>query len=159
MLEYVFKLGSLAGLVSAGFLIFDRFFAHRPTLSLHRVVEHYAPEVYLRIVNNHDSDLIIHSIECSPDRWTIAEDDETKAIATAVLRRKLTDHVIPPKGTHLLLIIRISDGTTPKASEALTFIVSWNLSGEAWRWSRKSKLKTHTDRIDQMIRSGPIKHP
>lgn len=153
LLEYIFKIGSLAGLVSAGFLIFDRFFKHRPSISLHRQIVYNAPEIFLRVVNNDDSDLAIHKIECSSDRWAIAYHDDTRAIAIAVLNKALSNFVIPPRGTHLFSLIPVPGEGDDPLSEPLTFVMTWNLTGRSWLWRRTTKLKTHTDHISQLGRA------
>lgn len=156
IVEYFFKAGSFAGLISAGVLIFDRFFKHRPSIHLHRVLMHHAPDVMLKVINNDNSDLVIHRLECSSPNWAMAGDDETKTIIRAAINKSLSDFVIEPNGSHMFHLIRVKNTDSEIMSEAIKFTITWDLTGRPWFWRRETVLRAHTDQIRQLLRADPV---
>lgn len=156
MLEYFFKFGSLAGLVSAAFLIFDRFIRSRPSISLHRTVAYDAPDVKVRVINNDDSDLVIYTITCSTDQWVLKADSSTLSTIKAAMGHKLVDHVIPPNGEYIFELMRVGEEAVGPACKRQVFTMVWDLTGRPCPWRRRTRLWTSDAAIQQLARSGPM---
>ena len=80
---WLVQLGSMAGLLTFGFTVFDRLFAGRPLVSL-------GPSTYgkrnVRCLNPSPSEIFIKSVRTFPSHAQVAKDDSANGIMRAALK-------------------------------------------------------------------------
>jgi hypothetical protein len=77
------EVGSVVGLASGIFLVWDRFMAGQPLVWPARRPKHAAPIRYLRCVNVSKWDILIKKITVIPNVLSVASDDSAEAILDA----------------------------------------------------------------------------
>src|SRR6266436_8836035 len=91
--SWLVQLGSMAGLLTFGFTLFDRFLSGRPTISL-------APSEYgkrnVRCSNPSMSEILIRSIGTFPRHAHVARDDSTEGMIRVIMKSSF-QAVCPPE--------------------------------------------------------------
>jgi hypothetical protein len=128
---WLVQLGSIAGLLTFGFTLFDRLLSGRPTISL-------APSEYglrnVRCSNLSTAEILIRSIRTYPRHAQIAKDDSTHGIVGAVIKRSF-QAVCAPGTDKDFPIVFLDGGLMDKDSTArapFIIIVSWRKTRSVW---------------------------
>ena len=153
--EAVKFFGGLAGLLSGGFLIYDRLVRDRPIVALHRQTIGVNGYTYLRIINPIDDDLVIKSIECLPARIiSVAVNHKTRSIMEATFPDySLGPLIVAPKAETQLPIIKL---TKELPTSGVRIAVKWRRTRHTWPWDRTSSLKTTGEFIKGLEEGRPV---
>ena len=118
------QVGSVAGLASAIFLVWDRFMAGQPIVWPARKPLHAAPIRYLRCMNASKWDIIIRKIKVFPNVLYIARNNSPEAIYDAERNVGFEPFLLPAGATYdFPLSIRGSDDGSQMRPFVL--IISW----------------------------------
>lgn len=97
-------------------------------------------DIYLRIKNVTDEDIVIDEISISPALLTFSVDGEVRSIAKAVIR-DFNQIMVGPLAERLLILIR-----TPNSQQSedtpVTITATWRGTRRPWPWKRHVKIKT-----------------
>jgi hypothetical protein len=133
--------GAVIGIATASFIVYDRLFRDRPIFSLQASrpagsASSVDNDIYLRIKNVSDEDIIIDEISISPPHLTFSVDGEVCSIAKAVLR-EFNQIVVGPLGERLLILIITQSEHAP-----VTITATWRGTRRPWPWKRHVKIHT-----------------
>jgi hypothetical protein len=106
--ETVKLVGAISGMATALFIVYDRLFRDRPIFALH--AKHYVAsgrenDVYLRIKNVTDEDIVIDEISITPPHFTLAVDTEFDSMVRAI-SAEFNPVVVGPLGERLVRVCR-----------------------------------------------------
>jgi hypothetical protein len=128
---WLVQLGSMAGLLTFGFTLFDRLLAGRPTVSL-------APSEYgkrnVRCSNLSAAEILIRSIKTFPRHAQAAKDDSVGGIARAVIKRSFQSVCAPGTEKDFPLVFldgRLMDDELNIRAPFIV-IVSWRKTRSVW---------------------------
>jgi hypothetical protein len=121
--------GAVLGIGTASFIVFDRPYRDRPIFAIHVK----APagmrtgrdnDVYVRIKNVADEDIVIDDISIAPAHLTLSVDGEIHSMVSAMIN-EFNQVVVGPLGERLLiLIIRSTEGSPEELEPACSRISS-----------------------------------
>jgi hypothetical protein len=133
MLETIKTIGSFAGLVTTGFVIWDRCWRGRPKASLTGAVRTTGmpPEMYIRISNPGPTDMLIQSVRVRPAIYGVAKDHSAKGrkaffegVDLNLLLRSGKEHDLP--------IEDLREDARKTVSQQVFFFISWRKTGSDW---------------------------
>jgi hypothetical protein len=75
--------GALLGMASAAFIVYDRAIRGRPTFALHAKSAGGENNLYVRIVNVLNEDLVVENFRIDPQIVALSEDHELESIVAA----------------------------------------------------------------------------
>jgi hypothetical protein len=128
---WLVQIGSMAGLVTFAFTVFDRLLAGRPIISLARS-EHGKRNV--RCSNPSKSEILKRSIGTFPRHARAARDHSTKGIIRAAMRGSF-QAVCPPESDMDFPIIFLDGQLMDSESSAwapFIIVVSWRKTRSVW---------------------------
>jgi hypothetical protein len=117
--ELIKTAGSLSGLASGVFLIWDRFMRDRPHASFHveRFLGRGEPQLHLRVKNGPQTAIWIRSFTATPPSFGIAESDSVEGTVEAVAGTPFAI-ILAPEEARLFPVIALNnlraDGTDAK---------------------------------------------
>jgi hypothetical protein len=128
---WLVQLGSMAGLLTFGFTLFDRFLSGRPTISL-------APSEYgkrnVRCSNRSTAEILIRSIKTLPRHAQVAKDDSARGIIRAATKRSFQSVCAPGAEKDFPLVFL--DGQLMDADSDIgapfMIVVSWRKTRSVW---------------------------
>lgn len=155
--EAIKLFGGLAGLVSAAFLIWDRWARGRP-LAWVTAKEYWASRYqYIRIQNPGPADLFIRKVRAYPPIYSFAKDHKAESIAAATIGVDV--HVLLAAGeTHDLVLIP-RDIETPDIpvfvprdpdSRRVSFYIHWRKTSSSWLWQIPVTVRSSARDIEQI---------
>jgi hypothetical protein len=100
------ELGSIAGLLSLGFVVYDRFFKDRPHASV--TMGDYGPQVL--ITNPSSTDITITGYRVFPAAYGIARDDSMNNVVSAAAGEKFSVSIKSGSEAMFPLITKSKDG-------------------------------------------------
>ena len=145
-LESVKLIGAVLGIATAAFIVFDRVFRGRPIFALHAKVR--APndnDLFLRIKNVLDEDVVIENWDVTPELVGLSKDDSVRAIIEAAAGNIQTA-ILPPLGELMLRLI-ILGPATGREQEPIIISAQWNNTRRPWPFRRTLKIKTSVARL------------
>jgi hypothetical protein len=156
MLENIKLFGGIAGLVSATFLVWDRWTRGRP-LAWVTATKRFSgnPEEYLRVINPGHSDLFIRAVRVYPRTarvfYGVAKDHSTRAI-TSTLYKTDVNVLLRPGKDHSLPIIKLptTSGSPPKAPWVVCFLIYWRKTSSTWLLQLPAVVMTTTRYIERI---------
>jgi hypothetical protein len=140
--DVIRTLGTIGGLASPIFLLFDRFVRNRPVLAVQRgrFYDHPTSHFDLRIFNGADQAILITGIETS-EHWSIAKDDSIDGIIGAVRRHSFSLILESHENRTFPILIASSTFDDP-ASVPLSLKVYWrDLRRPGW-WTVPAPYST-----------------
>jgi hypothetical protein len=153
-LEFIKLVGGIAGLGTALFTIYDRLYRDRPIFALHvnrpaDSVVSRENDVYIRIKNPTDEDIIIDNISIVPGHLTLATGNDTHAIVRAMVSEFNLIVVRPYLERLLVLIVRLHEGN-PAETENVTITATWRGTRRPWPWKRHVRIRTTVAQIRKL---------
>jgi hypothetical protein len=145
-LESVKLIGAVLGIATAAFIVFDRVFRNRPIFVLHAKVR--APndnDLFLRVKNVLDEDIVIEKWGMSPAFVGLSKDDSFRAVFEAAIGNTPIA-ILPPLGELRLRLI-ILGAATGRENEPITISAQWNNTRRPWPFRRTLKIKTTVTRL------------
>jgi hypothetical protein len=173
--EAIKLFGGLAGLVSAAFLVADRWAQGRPLAWVTAKKYGASRYQYIRIQNPGPADLFIRKVRTYPPIYSIAKDHELDAIAKATV--DVDVHVLLAAGeTHDLVLVPRDPETSdvprdpetpdvprdpetsdvPRNRETLahhrrvSFYIHWRKTSSSWLWQIPVTVRSSTRDIEQI---------
>jgi hypothetical protein len=133
MIETVKSIGSIVGLLTGIFLIFDRYMRGRPIATLSFPVELGKASARIRIKNVGNHDVAILGVSVSGDVYGFANDLETINIARATVGRDQFFTLKPDETRELFLVSRFANGIPLELQpKKIQFIISWRRCNSTW---------------------------
>jgi hypothetical protein len=148
--DVVRVLGTIGGLISPVFLLFDRFIRNRPVIAVQRssFYGHLTNHFDLRIFNGADQAILITGIDTS-EHWGIARDDSVEGIIGAVRRRSFS--VIIGSRDERTFPILISKGAIEDAMPLpLSLKVYWRDMRRPGWWTVPASYSTTSNFLHQL---------
>jgi hypothetical protein len=150
LIDIVFRVGSLGGLVSAAFLIYDRTIRWRPVCYLCPVPEDF--RVHLRIRNVASETVFIDAISITPQRLEIVLKSEVEAAAALIRPRDVVQDrsmVIGPSEEKSIPLTFQLQGLFDSAPIKLK--VYWRTTRWSWPLRRCVRIKTSPKDIQRLF--------
>jgi hypothetical protein len=135
-IELVKALGVFGGLASSAFLIWDRAVRDRPKIGLHVT----PGQVYLRIKNTMDEDLIVDGVESTPQYLSPALDHELESIVRAAAGEFGVLTIEPLGEAKLPLVVHVRSDGHERAPVKIA--ASWRSTRRPWPWKRTAVVET-----------------
>jgi hypothetical protein len=145
-LEWFKLLGSIGGIASSGFLIYDRLWRLRPTVYLQP--DDY--NVHLRIKNNANEALVIDKIDISPKVLSIAIKDEEGSLLSTV--EAVADQYYPEEGRTFCVLSPLEERSfrlvaltacdALKDSDRIRIRCAWRTTRAQWPFIRTVTVAT-----------------
>jgi hypothetical protein len=148
--DVIRTLGTIGGLVSPVFLLFDRFIRNRPILAVQRASFYGHPTSHfdLRIFNGADQAILITGIDSS-EHWGIAKDDSVEGVIGAVRRRSFSV-IVGSREERTFPILISKDAIEDPTPQALSLKVYWkDLRRPGW-WTVPASYSMTTNFLHQM---------
>jgi hypothetical protein len=130
ILDWLFKLGSLAGLLTFCLTIWDRMLSGRPLVWISP--DDYGLHVHCK--NIASSDITIRKIKCRPPIFGVASSESLNAIASASAGDAFMASLKSDQERKFPLVCRRSELLEIGRKEVMPFamIVSWRRNGSYW---------------------------
>jgi hypothetical protein len=144
--EWLKLVGSIGGLASSGFLIYDRIWRLRPTV----YIQPHDYNVHLRIKNNANEALVIDKVDISPKVLNIAIMDEDDPLLSTV--EAVADQYYPEEGrtfcvlspleqrSFRLVALTACDGL--KDNHRIKIQCAWRSTRSQWPFTRTVTVPT-----------------
>src|SRR5262249_8129392 len=146
-LEVAKALGVIGGIASSTFLIWDRVVRDRPKVGL-RVTP---GQVYPRIKNVMDEDLIIDSIDSKPQYISPALDHQLESIVRAAAGQFDLLTIEPHGEAKLPLVVHVRSNGDEGAS--VKIVTTWRGTRRRWPWKRTSVIETSVAELRSLERA------
>jgi hypothetical protein len=153
-LEWVKLAGALLGIGTASFIVFDRLYRDRPIFALHvrgqmGLAAGLDNEVYLRIKNVTDEDIVIDEISINPAHLTLSIDNEIRSLVSAMVSG-FNQIVVGPLGERLLILITtVTEGSSSEFEE-VCIMATWRGTRRPWPWKRHVRIRTSVAAIRKL---------
>jgi hypothetical protein len=150
-LEGVKLAGALLGIGTASFLVYDRLFRDRPIFALHvkGQASRRENDVYLRIKNVTDEDIVIDDVSISPAHLALSVDGEIHSLVSAMII-EVHPIAIGPFGERLLILItRTTDGSAAEF-DPVSIVATWRGTRRPWPWKRHVRIQTSVAAIRKL---------
>jgi hypothetical protein len=146
ILEGVKLIGSLLGIATASFIVYDRFIRSRLIVALHvkKPELRSENEVYLRIRNTVPEDIVVDAITIQPPFLTLAYDDDVQSMTNALIG-SFNRIVVGPHDERLLLIV-IRDRKDVSKSAPVAISVAWRATRRPGHGHGSTKYKRRSPR-------------
>lgn len=135
LVEGIKLLGGIAGLGTAAFTIYDRLVKSRPIVSLMAAADRYdgVGDLYLRVVNRSDREIVITGIRSNPD-LSVRLHDDTESIIEGELGYEAARLVAPDETVFIQVFLDDElRETLPASVLELRFSVDWHrAAGPTW---------------------------
>jgi hypothetical protein len=127
---WLVQLGSMAGLLTFGFTIFDRLLAGRPLVSIR--LSEYHREVFCRNLSRHD--IVVTGIKCIPSFVGVAPDDSLRGVITGSARVGFVAILKPEEDRGFPIIFRNGELVDKESTTHAPFVivVSWRRTRSTW---------------------------
>jgi hypothetical protein len=127
---WLVQLGSIAGLLTFGFTIFDRLLAGRPLVSIR--LSEYHREVFCRNLSGHD--VVITKISCIPDFVMVAANDSIRGVVAAATGNGFAVVLKPEEDRGFPIIFRKGELVDRESTRCAPFVivVSWRRTRSTW---------------------------
>jgi hypothetical protein len=148
--DVIRTLGTIGGLVSPLFLLFDRFIRNRPIVAVQRASFYGHPTSHfdLRIFNGSDQAILITGIETS-EHWGVAKDDSVEGII-GVVRRHSFSVVVESRGERTFPILIASSALEDPVPLPVSLKVYWrDLRRPGW-WTVPAPYSTTSNFLHQL---------
>lgn len=162
--EWLKLIGSIGGLASSGFLIYDRLWRLRPTVYL----QPYDFHVYLRIKNTADEALIIDRIAISPKVVSIAMNDGQNAallsIVEAITRGETGSRsflVLGPEEERSFRLVSLNVADKLKEDNKIRIRCDWRSTRKPWPFTRSVTVTTSRADFEAFLKAArePVVSP
>jgi hypothetical protein len=155
--EAVKLIGAILGIATASFIVYDRLFRDRPDFSFRvrrpvGAASSVENDIYVRIKNVSDEDIIIDEISISPALLTFSVDGEVRSIARAIIR-DFNQIVVAPFAERLLILIPTPSRQQSEEQVSVTITATRRATRRPWPWKRRATIKT-TLAIIGMLKSA-----
>jgi hypothetical protein len=149
MWAVVWNVGSVVGLATGAFTLWDRFARARPIASLVFRQEGERRFAVLYISNPGEYAILIRSIRVSPDVYFLSEHlADTGEMIREQVRGVAPFQIGPRSNAERRIASRYADGgALSAADQKVTFSVSWRRGSFTWLWQPRVKVRTETATI------------
>jgi hypothetical protein len=148
MIEAIKLIGSIVGLLTGIFTVYDRYVRGRPIASLSFGRDGTKNYARLRVGSGGPHEVVIHKIACSPDVYRLSEDMETRNVIGVVMGREPFFTLKPGESRELFLVSRVVDGLALEVKpQRVTFAVSWRRGNSTWLPQIPVYVRTDTQTI------------
>jgi hypothetical protein len=127
--EGIKTVGSLVGLLTGMFVVFDRFVRNQPIVDVRPV--HNAPQLELVITNVSNRSIVIRGIECQPDALAAAYGDNIDATVRAAAGLPARALMAPQEKKVFIVITRPTWDGLP-TDMPVSIVVRWSFTGSTW---------------------------
>jgi hypothetical protein len=162
--EWFKLLGSIGGIASSGFLIYDRIWRLRPIVYLRP----YDFHVYLRIKNTADEALIIDRIAVSPRVLSIAMNDGENAALLSIVEAITAGEggsraflVLGPQEERSFRLIGLPAFKDLKDNERVRIRCDWRSTRKPWPFTRSVTVTTNRSDFGAFLKAArePVVSP
>jgi hypothetical protein len=128
--SWLIQIGSLTGLVTFCYTIWDRLLAGRPLVSIR--LSEYHREVFCRNLSHHD--VVVTKIECIPDFVMVAANDSIRGVVAAAAGNGFAAVLKPEEDRGFPIIFRKGELVDRESTTHAPFviIVSWRRTRSTW---------------------------
>jgi hypothetical protein len=153
--ELLTWLGSMAGLLSGAFLLYDRFAKGRPIASL-TVKDDQGPRdlVCIRVTNIGDYDIAVIDASVSPKIYFLTEDMEARTLIEGALGHRPSFMLKPRQEKELRIAPHFKDAVPLEAQDKnVTFRISWRRCNMTWLPQVPVCVRTSTPTIRKYVQA------
>jgi hypothetical protein len=156
MIEAIKLIGSIVGLLTGIFTVYDRYVRGQPIASLSFGTEGTRKYARIRIGNGGPHEAAILNITCTPDVYRLSQDMETRNIVQAVMGREPFFTLKPGENRELFLISRVENGLALEVKpQRVTFAISWRRGNSTWLPQKPIYVRTDTQTIRKFSLDQP----
>jgi hypothetical protein len=156
MIEAIKLVGSIVGLLTGIFTVYDRYVRGRPIASLSFGTEGTRKYARIRIGNGGAHEMVVLSVKCSPDVYRLSSDMETRNVIQAAMGREQFFTLKPSESSELFLVSRVVNGLALEVKpQRVTFSISWRRGNSTWLPQIPVFVRTDT----QTIRKFGLEQP
>jgi hypothetical protein len=154
-LEWVKLAGSLVGLATASFVVWDRVYRDRPIFALHVKSPPTGRaggrenDVFLRIKNVSDEDIVVDDVSIGPAHLTLSVDNEIRSLVSAMVS-EVHPIVVGPFGERLLILITTVVEGSPAELEPVSITATWRGTRRPWPWKRHVRIQTSVTEVRRL---------
>jgi hypothetical protein len=148
--EVLKTIGSFAGLLSAAFLIYDRFAKGRPVASLTISQENKRPSPRIRVSNPGSFDVAVLSTSVEPNVYLLAENEGAEGNLRASFGQ-IPNFMLKPGQEKELRIVPRFENNLPLdlKPQDVTFRIYWRRGNSTWLRQMPVRVVVNTDLIRQ----------
>jgi len=145
----VVAIGALLGLLNTALIVYDRMIARRPQFTVAtKRSGHGGNLISARLKNNLDEDIIIDTPTAEPRLVVVANGDDERAIADALVGEAETV-VIPPRSDHRWPLV-IRPEAKGREQEIVVIKSEWRDTRRPWPFRRYVHIKTSVAELNRM---------
>jgi hypothetical protein len=152
--------GAAGGLISAGFLLYDRLVRIRPQAFLTK--GEYPGQLMITVRNVSNESIIMDEFAVAPNIFGIAHGDSTRAIAEVVIRRgheakqssRKVFIVLEPLEELQLNLITFDKFEQASGDQAIVMLIAWRTTRFRMPFKRNIKIRTSAADIRAMKEKG-----
>jgi hypothetical protein len=143
--EAIKLVGAVLGIATAFFIVYDRLFRDRPIFSFQvrrpvGAASSVENDIYLRIKNVSDEDIVIDEISITPPHLTFSVDGEVRSIAEAIVRD--FNQIVVGSLAERLLILIVTSNDQQSEYIPVTISATWRGTRRPWPWKRHVRIRT-----------------
>jgi hypothetical protein len=152
MLETIKTIGAYAGLVTAAFVVWDRWARGRPLAWVTATKFGAAPYEYIRVKNPGPGAVFIWRVDVHPPIYGIAKDHSAQAIAGTLVDGDVHVLLEPGQAHDLVIIDRRNQLEVPKDAppQRVYMFIHWRKTSSSWLWQFPVPVVTSTHDIERM---------
>jgi hypothetical protein len=153
MLEVIKILGSIVGLLTGGFIVYDRFLRFRPVIWLRPMTFR---RIELHVRNLADEDLLVEEIGVRPPSVTVAVGSEVGDTVRAAAGQPFSI-IIPAKADMGFPIVTRPEFDTLPDETRLSFKLRWSLASSRWIWQKPVVLRVSRGQFRRLNDATPAR--
>jgi hypothetical protein len=156
-MEWLKLVGSIGGLASSGFLIYDRIWRLRPIVYL----QPHDFKVHLRIKNTADEALIIGRITVSPKVLSIAMNDGENAALLSIVEAITAGEgggrsflVLGPQEERSFRLTALTAADAQKVDDRIRIRCDWRSTRKPWPFTRSVTVTTNRADFEAFLKAA-----
>jgi hypothetical protein len=162
LVEAIKLFGGIAGLLTAAFMVWDRFLRGRPLAEVTAEKRFSNPEEYIRIKNPGPGDVLIREVRVhqkAPPIYEIAKDHSARAIISSLYGTDVSVLLRPGEERLLPIIERPRDIDRPidMSSRRVWFFIYWRKTSLTWLPQPPVFVMTSSDYIKRIAAAATRK--
>jgi hypothetical protein len=152
MIEAIKLIGSIVGLMTGTFVVYDRWAKSRPVASFTVIKQGTRELAAIRIINIGDYDIAIQNATVRPSVYFLTEDMEVRSLLEGAEGQEPYFMLKPREEKQLIIVPHYSDGTARDLTQQnVRFRFSWRRCNATWLpqipvfvWTSTSTIRKYT---------------
>jgi hypothetical protein len=154
--EAIKSVGAIVGLITGGFIVFDRMIRNRPYLSF-RPREATQSSIDLLFHNTSDEGLIVEKVRVNPAITCVAFGDDLKSTVAAAATPHFEDDrtaYVGPRSSVALPLVSFSDWDAASDTSKITITIHWRTSSSRRMWAWPISISRTVGEIKKLEKSA-----